>query len=149
MVSAGLGVGAGCWFSPCLMIRFRRSTSIACSAGRDAARVEASVLPVSMPVAEGGEGVRPSIAVSGVAVAVLPPVGTPMVVEGEDGGAPRPSESVFRPSVRGLVNWRWLEGGFGIWSIRGKSFGKWKTKGKKHETRLEVPKAGFCRGEWG
>ena len=41
-----------------------------------------------MPVAEGGEGVRPGIAVSGVAVAVLPPVGTPMVVEGEDGGAP-------------------------------------------------------------
>jgi hypothetical protein len=46
MTGAGLMAGAGCWFSPCLMIRFRR-TSITCSAGRDAARVEARVLPVA------------------------------------------------------------------------------------------------------
>ena len=87
MVSAGLGVGgpgAGCWFSPCLMIRFR-STSITYSAGRDAAKVEASVLPASVPVAEGGEGVRPNVAVS-VAVVVLPLVGAPVVVEDEDEG---------------------------------------------------------------
>ena len=137
MVSTRLGVGgpgAGCSFSPCLMIRFR-STSITCSAGRDAARVEASVLPASMPVAEGGEGVRPNVAVF-VTVVVLPVVGTPVVVEGEEEGTPRgvdgmtvtlsgpslgadrfsggePSESVFSPLVRDLVNWRRREEGIG------------------------------------
>ena len=73
----GLAVGAGaeCWLSPCLIIRFRR-TSMTCSAGRDAARVEAMVLPTvagSVPVvageSEGEGGVRPSVAVS-VAVPV-------------------------------------------------------------------------------
>ena len=53
MVSAVLGAGGsgvGCWLSRCLIIRFSRT----CSAGRDAARVEARVLSASAPVAEGG-----------------------------------------------------------------------------------------------
>ena len=43
---AGLVTGTGCWFPPRLAIRFKR-TSKACSAGGDAARVEARVLPMA------------------------------------------------------------------------------------------------------
>ena len=116
------------------MIRFR-STSITYSAGRDAARVEASVLPASVPVAERGEGVRPNVAIF-VAVVVLSVVGALVVVEGEDEetargvdgititlsgpspGADRfsggePCKSVFSALVRDLVNWRRREEGIG------------------------------------
>ena len=60
---SGLGAGADCWFPPYLIIRFRR-TSITCSAGRDAARVDARVLPtVAVSVAEMEDRVCPSVAV--------------------------------------------------------------------------------------
>ena len=71
-----------------MMIRFTR-TSMTCSAGSDAASVEARVLPmvaVSVPVAasepEGGWGVRPSVAVSVVAAVPAGAVGD------EDEGSP-------------------------------------------------------------
>ena len=69
-----------------------------------------------------------------------------------------PSEGVFRPLVRDLVNWRRREEGIGIlkyeggeflWCAAGSWFVRWEVqnKGEKRETNWEVPKAGFCRGE--
>ena len=78
-----LVAGAGFWFSPCLMIRFR-STSITCSAGWDAARLEARVLPVAaVPVAE----VDNSVARAASAIVAT---GGPasVAVEEEDEGTP-------------------------------------------------------------
>ena len=108
MVSAELGVPAGCWLSCCLMIRFRR-TSVTCSARSDAARVEARVLSASAPVAEGGGGVCPSIAVL-VPVGVPPIVGAPMVARDEDKGTPRGMAGMTVTSSEPGLGTSWFSG---------------------------------------
>ena len=108
MVSAVLGAGVGCWLSRCLIIRFSR-TSIIFSAGRDAARVEARVLSASAPVAEGGGGVCPSVAVF-MLVVVPSVVGTPMVAEDEDEGTPRGVARITVTSSRPSPGTSWFSG---------------------------------------
>ena len=111
MVSAILGAGGsgvGCWLSRCLVIRVSR-TSIICSAGRDAARVEARVLSASPLLAEGGGGVCPSVAVF-MLVVVPSVVGTPMVAEGEDEGTPRGVAGITVTSPRPSPGTSWFSG---------------------------------------
>ena len=83
MADAGLAAGAGCWFSPCLIIRFRRASKT-CSAGRDAARVEARVLLVAaISVVEVDDSVARAASAT---VATGGPVS--VAVEDEDEGPP-------------------------------------------------------------